>query len=69
MTPRELRRILNALGCVEIRQKGSHLTIKCGDCQTIVPVHKGEDLKTGTLHSIVKALEPCLGKDWLTKSR
>ncbi|RLB54523.1 MAG: toxin HicA [Deltaproteobacteria bacterium] len=64
MTARELLRILRKAGCVEVRQKGSHLVIRCGKCQTTVPVHKGEDIKKGTLAAIGGNLEPCLGKDW-----
>ena len=61
----ELLRILRKLGCVEVRQKGSHVRVKCGNCLTTVPVHSGEDLGTGLLNSIEKDLEPCLGKGWL----
>jgi predicted RNA binding protein YcfA (HicA-like mRNA interferase family) len=63
---RELRKLLKGLGCVEVRQNGSHLLIKCGDrCITTIPVHAGEDIKTGTLKAIEKQLEACLGKGWL----
>jgi hypothetical protein len=31
----------------------------------VVPNHKGEDLKVGTVNGIEADLEPCLGKDWL----
>jgi predicted RNA binding protein YcfA (HicA-like mRNA interferase family) len=64
VTSRELRRVLRSYGCVELRQKGSHLMIRCGKCQTVVPVHPGEDIAPGTLHSIERALDPCLGKGW-----
>ncbi len=66
MKSRELRQRLRALGCVEVRQNGSHLIIRCcEDCTTIVPVHPGTDIKTGTLRGIERQLEPCLGKGWL----
>jgi predicted RNA binding protein YcfA (HicA-like mRNA interferase family) len=65
MTARELLKILRAHGCVAVRQKGSHLRVECGNCAVTVPVHKGEDIKTGTLRAIERALEPCLGKGWL----
>jgi predicted RNA binding protein YcfA (HicA-like mRNA interferase family) len=65
MKARNLLRILRGHGCVEIRQKGSHVTVRCGKCQTIVAVHQGEDIKTGTLRAIERHLEPCLGKGWL----
>jgi predicted RNA binding protein YcfA (HicA-like mRNA interferase family) len=67
MRARELRRILRGLGCVELRQTGSHLMVRCGKCQATVPVHAGEDIAPGTLRSIVKTLTPCLGEDWLKK--
>ncbi len=65
MKARELRRILKDRGCIEVRQKGSHMVIKCGECQTTVPVHAGEDIGTGLLRAIEKQLEKCLGKGWL----
>lgn len=66
MTSRELRRILKRLGCVEVRQKGSHLIVRCGKCQVVVPV-QGEELGPGLLRSLFRDLEPCLGKDWWKK--
>lgn len=63
MTARELLRLLKSLGCVEVRQRGSHLIIRCGACQTVIPVHAG-DIPPGTLRNIGKHLEGCLGKDW-----
>lgn len=65
MKERELRALLKARKCVEVRQKGSHLRIKCGICLTTIPVHQGEDINPVTLNSIRKQLEPCLGKGWL----
>jgi predicted RNA binding protein YcfA (HicA-like mRNA interferase family) len=62
---RELRRILKKLGCEELRQRGSHLVVRCGSCQTVIPVHPGRDIPRGTLASIVRDLAPCLGPDWL----
>ncbi|MEO7112283.1 MAG: type II toxin-antitoxin system HicA family toxin [Polyangiaceae bacterium] len=41
VTARELLRKLHALGCVDVRQKGSHLVVRCGTCSTVVPVHAG----------------------------
>lgn len=65
MTSRDLLRILKSKGCVEVRQKGSHLIVRCGKCQTVIPVHGGEDIGTGLLRAIERQLEPCLGKGWL----
>ena len=52
-------------GCEKLRQSGSHVIVKCGVCQTTVPIHKGKDLPSGTLRQIEKHIEPCLGKGWM----
>jgi predicted RNA binding protein YcfA (HicA-like mRNA interferase family) len=65
MKSRDLRRLLKDHGCVELRQKGSHLFVQCGKCRTTIPLHEGEDLKMGTLHAIERQLAPCLGAHWL----
>jgi predicted RNA binding protein YcfA (HicA-like mRNA interferase family) len=67
MMARELLRILKSHGCVEVRQKGSHLMIQCGSCRTVVPVHPGREIALGTLRAIEKQLEACLGKGWLSR--
>ncbi|HUY57228.1 MAG TPA: type II toxin-antitoxin system HicA family toxin [Candidatus Micrarchaeaceae archaeon] len=64
MRTRELRRILRQHGCDELRQSGSHLIVRCGDCQSVVPIHS-EDIPVGTLRSIERDLAPCLGEKWL----
>lgn len=69
MTARELLKILRSHGCVEIQAKGSHVKVKCGECQTVVPVHAGEDIGPGLLRAIERQLEPCLGKGWLRKGK
>lgn len=66
MKAKALRRILKSKGCVETRQKGSHLRVECGVCATTIPVHAGEDL--GLLRSIERDLERCLGPGWLRRS-
>ena len=65
MAGRELLRRLRRLGCEEVRQKGSHVRVRCGECTTTVPVHAGHDLPPGTLRAIERDLDPCLGKGWL----
>ena len=67
VTAKDLQRILRSFGCVESRQRGSHLRIECGQCVTTVPVHAGEDIGPGLLRRIERDLEPCLGKGWLKK--
>jgi predicted RNA binding protein YcfA (HicA-like mRNA interferase family) len=69
MTARELRRILRGLECVEVRQKGSHLLVRCRTCTSVIPVHRGEDLGTGLLRKIERDLAPCLGEGWLSGRR
>jgi predicted RNA binding protein YcfA (HicA-like mRNA interferase family) len=64
VTAKDLRRILRSFGCVESRQRGSHLR---GQCVTTVPVHAGEDIGPGLLRRIERDLEPCLGKESLKK--
>jgi predicted RNA binding protein YcfA (HicA-like mRNA interferase family) len=70
MTAREVIRILKRLGCVEIRQTGSHkmFVSPCGKCRTPVSDHTG-DIPRGTLHKIEKDLAPCLGPNWLARTR
>jgi predicted RNA binding protein YcfA (HicA-like mRNA interferase family) len=65
LTGNNLLKLLRKKGCVELRQKGSHVMVKCGKCQTIVPIHAGEDLGPGLLRAIERDLEPCLGEGWL----
>lgn len=69
VTSSKMRRILRKLGCVELRQRGSHLRVRCGMCFTTVPIHKGEDVPKGTLRSIERDLEACLGSGWLEANR
>jgi predicted RNA binding protein YcfA (HicA-like mRNA interferase family) len=65
MTGREVLRRAEQLGCARVRQRGSHVIVWCpGGCQTVIPVHRGQDLPTGTLRSIERLLAPCLG-EWL----
>ena len=65
MTGKDLLRRLRRLGCVVLRQKGSHVRVRCVKCATTVPLHPGEDLGVGLLRAIERDLEPCLGKGWL----
>jgi predicted RNA binding protein YcfA (HicA-like mRNA interferase family) len=67
MKAKDLLRLLNGLGCGVVRQKGSHVRVRCGKCSTTVPIHAGEDLGKGMLRAIDKDLEPCLGKGWLNE--
>lgn len=64
-TGKEVLRVLRTLGCEEVRRRGSHVRVRCGNCSTTVSVHAGQTLPPGTLRQIERDLEPCLGKDWL----
>jgi len=64
---KDLLRTLRSLGCEEVRQKGSHVIVRCGECTAVVPVHSGEDIAPGTLRAIERQLEPWLGKGWLRR--
>lgn len=68
MNARELMRILRRLGAEERAGKGSHVRFRIGTCFTVVPNHRGDDLKVGTVNGIESDLEPFLGKDWLKKA-
>ncbi len=58
LKPRELISILNNLGFIKIRQKGSHIFFKHPDGRTtLVPFHKGEDIGKGLLRQIIKETE------------
>ena len=66
MTGREVLRRVEKLGCAQVRQRGSHVIVRCpGGCQTVIPIHRGQDIPIGTLRSVVRALRPCLGEGWL----
>ncbi|MGH3113895.1 MAG: type II toxin-antitoxin system HicA family toxin [Gaiellaceae bacterium] len=65
MTGRGLLRRLRRLACEQVRQRGSHVRVRCGACETTVLIHAGEDLPPGTLRAIERDLEPCLGRRWL----
>jgi predicted RNA binding protein YcfA (HicA-like mRNA interferase family) len=70
MTGKELLRILRRqLGCQEIRRESPHVIVRCGSCQTTVPIHAGEDLGPGLLSRIQRDLEACLGARWLRRIR
>lgn len=64
MKGKDLIALLKRLGCEVVRQKGSHVRIKCGTCNTTVPVHAGEDLGKGLLKQIERDLDSCLGTGW-----
>lgn len=55
LKPREVSRILENLGFVEVRQRGSHKQYRHPDGRgTTVPVHAGRDLSPFLLRQIAK---------------
>lgn len=46
---------LRRLGLEVVRQRGSHVVLRCGAAGCVVPLHR--ELKTGTLHGILKQAE------------
>ena len=55
LKPREVIAILNALGFVEVRQRGSHKQFRHPDGRaTTVPFHAGSDISPILLRQIAK---------------
>jgi len=58
LKPQEVVRILNNLGFVEVRQKGSHKQFRHEDGRaTTVPFHKGRDISPRLLQQIAKDID------------
>jgi predicted RNA binding protein YcfA (HicA-like mRNA interferase family) len=52
---RKVIKALESLGFKKIRQKGSHVFFKHLDGRTtVIPIHKGEDIRRGLLRNIIK---------------
>ena len=55
LKPREVIRILENLGFVEVRQRGSHCQFRHADGRgTTVPFHKGRDIAPPLLRKIAR---------------
>jgi predicted RNA binding protein YcfA (HicA-like mRNA interferase family) len=55
LKPREVSRILEGLGFVEVRQRGSHKQYRHADGRgTTVPFHPGRDISPVLLRQIAK---------------
>ncbi|MEI6874157.1 MAG: type II toxin-antitoxin system HicA family toxin [Spirochaetota bacterium] len=54
MSGRELLRLLESLGWVSVRIRGSHHVLKKLGRTIILPVHGNSDVKRGLLSSILK---------------
>ncbi|MEK7679022.1 MAG: type II toxin-antitoxin system HicA family toxin [Deltaproteobacteria bacterium] len=58
LKPAVVLRILQKLGFVVIRQKGSHIFLRHADGRcTVVPFHRGEDLGRGIIRSILNDIK------------
>ncbi|MGF1542879.1 MAG: type II toxin-antitoxin system HicA family toxin [Pleurocapsa sp.] len=58
LKPQEVIRILNNLGFVEVRQKGSHKQFRHKDSRaTTVPFHKGRDISPRLLRQIASDID------------
>lgn len=58
LKPREVIRILEALGFVNVRQRGSHVQYRHPDGRcTTVPFHAGRDISPFLLRQIVKDID------------
>lgn len=65
MNARQVLRRIKSLGGQVVRQKGSHVRVRAGECFATVPDHGSRDIPAGTLRSIERQLAPCLGAGWL----
>ncbi len=52
LSGREVVKALEALGFVQVRQRGSHVVMRRGSQGCVVPLHK--QVKTGTLAGILR---------------
>lgn len=58
LKPQEVVRILENLGFVEVRQRGSHKQFRHEDARgTTVPFHKGRDISPTLLRKIASDIE------------
>lgn len=58
LKPQKVVRILNNLGFIEVRQKGSHKQFRHEDGRaTTVPFHKGRDIAPRLLRQIAKDID------------
>lgn len=48
----EIIRLLERLGFVQVRQRGSHVVLRRGDAGCVVPLHR--EVKTGTLAGLLR---------------
>lgn len=66
MTPAQVMRRLRGLGCIQLRQRGSHVRFvsPCGRCHTTVPTTEAGTCKPAR-RARSRGMEPCLEEGWL----
>lgn len=63
ITPARMARLLQHLGFSLIRQQGSHAYFRHPDGRaTVVPMHRGEDLRRGLIRAILRDVELPVGE-------
>ena len=54
----ELIRVLERIGFVPVRQRGSHVRLKHGDGRVVtVPMHAGRDIARGLLRKVLRDVD------------
>lgn len=64
---RDVIKALETRGAVHVRTTGSHRRYcsACGQCQTTVSGHLGDNMGLGLAKRIQRDMVPCYGKGWL----
>ena len=63
-----MKRRIERLGGVVVRQSASHRIYEKDGCRTMVAQHGGgREIPSGTLHQIERQMEPVFGKRWLIR--
>ena len=63
LKPREVQVLLEALGFIEVRQRGSHKQFRHPDgCCTTIPFHVGRDVSPVLLRQIAKDIGLTVGE-------
>ena len=57
ITSNEVVKVLNKIGFILDRQKGSHAIYKKDNLRVVVPIHKGKIIKPKTLAGIIEDMD------------
>jgi predicted RNA binding protein YcfA (HicA-like mRNA interferase family) len=63
LTGREVLALLQRVGFEIVRSRGSHFTLKLGECSVTVPVHGNDSIAIGTLRQIYKDALACASEE------